>query len=218
MGDVCEELNRLAERIANVVGFDNLENTALDAIEADLRSLAARGAPSPRGARNPNLCPSCKTWPVDGDACPNCGRAKPFGSVAPQPAGDHGGARNSERATRETLVPCDCGCGRSCCANCGADLGFLQAPPEPAPSAPADVSPEREAMSRMKDAAIEAHRLCYEAMKAHPDIATLGDDGELHKAIHAIVGVETPSYVAPADVEALALIVDALWRNEAHEG
>lgn len=25
---------------------------------------------------------------------------------------------------RVTTVPCDCGCGRSCCADCGNDLGF----------------------------------------------------------------------------------------------
>lgn len=102
--------------------------------------------------------------------------------------------------------------------------------PDPAPSAPAaiksnnsissngcvdrsatqeaaTITPEREAMSRMKDAAIEAHRLCYEAMLANPEVVTLSDDGELHKAIHAIVGVETPSYMAPADVQALARLI-----------
>lgn len=26
---------------------------------------------------------------------------------------------------RATTVPCDCGCGRSCCADCGNDLGFM---------------------------------------------------------------------------------------------
>lgn len=55
-----------------------------------------------------------------------------------------------------------------------------------------------EAMSRMKDRAMEAHRLCNEARLRHPDIDTLGDDGELHKAIHAIVGVATPDYVEAA--------------------
>lgn len=55
------------------------------------------------------------------------------------------------------------------------------------------------AMSRMKDAAMAAHKLCYEAMLKHPDVDTLGDDGELHKAIHAIVGVDTPNYVASPD-------------------
>jgi len=55
------------------------------------------------------------------------------------------------------------------------------------------------AMSRMKDAAMVAHKLCYEAMLKHPDVETLGDDGELHKAIHAIVGVDTPNYVASPD-------------------
>ncbi len=30
-----------------------------------------------------------------------------------------------ERAMKETLSPCDCGCGRSCCAFCGMDLGFV---------------------------------------------------------------------------------------------
>lgn len=73
--------------------------------------------------------------------------------------------------------------------------------------APDAITPEREAMSRMKDAAIEAHRLCYEAMLANPEVVTLSDDGELHKAIHAIIGVDTPSYVAPADVQALARLI-----------
>lgn len=60
------------------------------------------------------------------------------------------------------------------------------------------------AMSRMKDRAMEAHRICYEAMLRHPNVPELGDDGELHKAIHAIVGVDTPQYVERAEeVEAL---------------
>lgn len=55
------------------------------------------------------------------------------------------------------------------------------------------------AMSRMKDRVIEAHRLCFEAMQLHPNVPELGDDGELHKAIHAIVGVDTPLYVERAE-------------------
>ena len=38
-----------------------------------LRALA-----QPAEAVNPDLCPACKTWPVDDDSCPNCGREKPF--------------------------------------------------------------------------------------------------------------------------------------------
>ena len=50
----------------------------------------------------------------------------------PTPAtGSGGGAehRNAsacdDLATKEVLVPCDCGCGRQCCAMCGNDLGFI---------------------------------------------------------------------------------------------
>ena len=35
-------------------------------------------AAAPAEAVNPDLCPACKTWPVDDDSCPNCGREKPF--------------------------------------------------------------------------------------------------------------------------------------------
>jgi len=46
----------------------------------------------------------------------------------------HGHAAASiELATREVLVPCDCGCGRSCCAHCGVDLGFIAEIPDDAP-------------------------------------------------------------------------------------
>lgn len=31
-----------------------------------------------------------------------------------------------ELSTRQAMVPCDCGCGRQCCAMCGVDLGFIQ--------------------------------------------------------------------------------------------
>lgn len=67
---------------------------------------------------------------------------------------------------------------------------------------PADAAAIR-AMSRMKDAAMEAHRICYETMKRHPSVPELADDGVLHKAIHAIVGVDTPQYQLSAETEAL---------------
>ena len=73
--------------------------------------------------------------------------------------------------------------------------GMLASAPAPEHSAADCIA----AMSRMKDAAMVAHKLCYEAMLKHPDVDTLGDDGELHKAIHAIVGVDTPNYVASPD-------------------
>ena len=42
----------------------------------------------------------------------------------------HGIANHGdERASKETLVQCDCGCGRSCCACCGTDLGFIAEQP-----------------------------------------------------------------------------------------
>jgi hypothetical protein len=44
----------------------------------------------------------------------------------------HGVAGSPERACKETLCPCDCGCGRSCCAFCGNDLGYIQ-PATPTP-------------------------------------------------------------------------------------
>lgn len=45
-------------------------------------------------------------------------------------AGDHGAAEHGiERSTKATFVPCDCGCGRSCCAHCGVDVGFVQETP-----------------------------------------------------------------------------------------
>ena len=50
-------------------------------------------------------------------------------------------------------------------------------------------------LGEMKRRACEAHRLCYELMLRHPDIAELSDDGELHDAIHDILRVETPTAV-----------------------
>ena len=47
-------------------------------------------------------------------------------------------------------------------------------------------------VTEMKWRAIEAHRQCYRDMRANPAVATLQDNGALHCAIHAIVGVETP--------------------------
>lgn len=42
-------------------------------------------------------------------------------------AGRHGhAAACDELSTREVMVPCDCGCGRQCCAACGCELGFIQ--------------------------------------------------------------------------------------------
>lgn len=47
--------------------------------------------------------------------------------------GSHGhAAASDELATKEVLVPCDCGCGRKCCAMCGNDLGFIAKPTRPA--------------------------------------------------------------------------------------
>ena len=44
--------------------------------------------------------------------------------AAPQPAHRNSSA-SVELSMLETLVPCDCGCGRQCCAHCGVDLGFI---------------------------------------------------------------------------------------------
>lgn len=39
---------------------------------------------------------------------------------------EHGSKNcNTEVASKSRFVSCDCGCGRSCCANCGNDLGFV---------------------------------------------------------------------------------------------
>ncbi len=75
----------------------------------------------------------------------------------------------------------------------------MRALPRSGPAAdPADKELQAQ-VSSMKYAAIEAHRICYEAMLANPDVAVLGDDGALHKAIHAIVAVDTPTVpAAPA--------------------
>lgn len=35
---------------------------------------------------------------------------------------------SEESATKNTTLACDCGCGRSCCAMCGTDLGFIEQP------------------------------------------------------------------------------------------
>lgn len=45
-------------------------------------------------------------------------------------AEDHG----IEQSSRATFVPCDCGCGRSCCAHCGVDVGFVTEPPADSPA------------------------------------------------------------------------------------
>jgi hypothetical protein len=72
---------------------------------------------------------------------------------------------------------------------------YRAAPLSPVPGATAD-----EQISQMKWAAINAHRVCYETMLKYPEIAELGDDGVLHTAIHAIVGVETPNCAGAAPV------------------
>lgn len=41
---------------------------------------------------------------------------------------EHGTTGSMEQAGKATFVPCDCGCGRSCCAMCGNDVGFLTTP------------------------------------------------------------------------------------------
>lgn len=41
----------------------------------------------------------------------------------------------------------------------------------------------------------EAHAKCYELSLQFPDIAALGDDGDLHCAIHAVLAVNTPDAV-----------------------
>ena len=56
---------------------------------------------------------------------------------------------------------------------------------------------------KMRLAAITAHRLCYEAMLAHPDVPALQDDGALHDAIHDILRVDG-GYLP----EAPAVVVD----------
>ncbi len=82
--------------------------------------------------------------------------------------------------------------------------------------APADAI---TAMSAMKDAAMRAHRICYETMLRYPDVPELGDDGELHKAIHAIVGVDTPGYVAAelTDEAAQRLYENWVGKLSAHD-
>lgn len=37
----------------------------------------------------------------------------------------HGAEGSLEKASRASFIPCDCGCGRSCCSACGDDKGFL---------------------------------------------------------------------------------------------
>lgn len=73
----------------------------------------------------------------------------------------------------------------------------LYATPISEATAPAAVVGDADALQKqvtaMKHAAMHAHTACYKAMLLHPEIETLADDGELHCAIHAIVGVETPS-------------------------
>ena len=45
---------------------------------------------------------------------------------SPRQEGEHGAVGQREDA-KATFVPCDCGCGRSCCAFCGNDVGFVSA-------------------------------------------------------------------------------------------
>lgn len=43
---------------------------------------------------------------------------------SPRQEGEHAAVGQREDA-KATFVPCDCGCGRSCCAFCGNDIGFV---------------------------------------------------------------------------------------------
>lgn len=50
-------------------------------------------------------------------------------------------------------------------------------------------------LGELKRRACIAHAICYELSKRHPEIAELGDDGELHCAIHDILAVDTPTAI-----------------------
>lgn len=57
----------------------------------------------------------------------SCGRSEGFAvraiiaALSAAPKEEHSGGIDNSKS----LCKCDCGCGRDCCANCGADLGFL---------------------------------------------------------------------------------------------
>lgn len=87
------------------------------------------------------------------------------------------------------------------------------APPEPAPSAPADATPERIAMSQMKHAATRAHAMLYVLACKHPEIAELQDDGLLHKAVHEIIAIDTPGYVPGAHLKTATDAEVEAWAN-----
>jgi hypothetical protein len=46
---------------------------------------------------------------------------------------------------------------------------------------------------QLKQAAQRAHDICNQLRILHPDIESLGDDGELHCAIHSILSIDTPN-------------------------
>lgn len=69
---------------------------------------------------------------------------KAFIATQPQQAAHTAKEAGIEAMQKHTLLPCDCGCGRSCCAYCGNDLGFIV---EAALSAaPASVPPAADAI------------------------------------------------------------------------
>ncbi len=54
--------------------------------------------------------------------------------------------------TRQTMLPCDCGCARSCCAACGAELGYTrQIPQDELPESLRDVVPVRYGKGKFGD-------------------------------------------------------------------
>jgi len=109
---------------------------------------AIRRAPEALSAFNAALVPSLR---IPETITMRLAMADALLAAAPAPqhmttqgkaGGVHGCEGSDERATRECLVPCDCGCGRSCCAMCGNDLGFIKDDEPPANSPESGVTDE----------------------------------------------------------------------------